>query len=64
MKHKTIKHTLHIIMIVVLGWLCYQTHQITDGLEQLAQQQFRYEQITQYGTLCNIEHQTSYLDTE
>ena len=64
MKHTRIKHTLDIIIMVILGWLCYQTHQIKDGLEKLAQQQFRYEQITQYGTLCNIEHQTRYLDNE
>ncbi len=62
MKHARIKHTLHIIIMVILGWLCYQTHEITDGIEKLAKLQYRYEQITQYGTLCNIEHQTSYLD--
>ena len=62
MKHT--KHILHIIVLVILGWLCYQMHTIKVGLEQLQQQQYRYEQITRYGTLCNIEHQTSYLDTE
>lgn len=58
MKH-TIKNTLHIIFIAVLLYLCYQMHEITVGLEQLAEQQYRYEQVTQFGTLCNIEHQTS-----
>lgn len=58
MKH-TIKNTLHIIIIAVLMYLCYQMHEITVGLERLAQQQYRYEQVTQFGTLCNIEHQTS-----
>ena len=59
---RTIKNTLHILMIVVLGYLCYQMHEITIGIEQLAEQQYRYEQITKYGTLCNIEHFTDYLD--
>ena len=53
------KHTLHIIFIAVLLYLCYQMHEITIGLEQLAEQQYRYEQVTQFGTLCNIEHFTN-----
>ena len=61
MAHKSLKNTLHIIIIVIMGWLCYQMHTITVGLEQLQQQQYRYEQITQHGTLCNIEHFTQSL---
>ena len=57
MKH-TIKNTLHIIFIAVLLYLCYQIREITIGLEQLAEQQYQYEQVTQFGTLCNIEHFT------
>ena len=57
MKH--VKNTLHIIFIAVLLYLCYQIHEIKTGLELLAEQQYRYEQVTQFGTLCNIEHQTS-----
>lgn len=60
MKH--IKHILHIFFIAVLLYLCCQMHEITVGLERLAQQQYQYEQVTQFGTLCNIEHQTSYLN--
>ncbi len=58
MKPTIIKNTLHIIVLVILGWLCYQMHEITEGVQRLADQQYRYEQITQYGTLCNIEHFT------
>jgi hypothetical protein len=57
MKH--LKNTLHIIIIAVLIYLCYQMHEITVGIERLAQQQYQYEQVTEFGTLCNIEHQTS-----
>lgn len=60
MKH--IKHILHIIFIAVLLYLCYQMHEITTGIEQIAEQQYRYEQVTQFGTLCNIEHFTSDLN--
>lgn len=60
MKH--IRNAIHIIFIALLMYLCYQMHEITIGLEQLAEQQYRYEQVTQFGTLCNIEHQTSYLN--
>lgn len=60
MKH--VKNILHIIFIALLMYLCYQMHEITDGVEQLAEQQYRYEQVTKFGTLCNIEHQTSYLN--
>lgn len=56
---KQIKHTLRIIFIAVLLYLCYQIHEIKTGLEQLAEQQYRYEQVTEFGTLCNIEHFTS-----
>ena len=55
---RTIKHTLHFIIIAVLMYLCYQMHEITAGVEQLAEQQYQYEQVTQFGTLCNIEHFT------
>lgn len=57
MKH--FKHTLHIVFIAVLLYLCYQMHEITVGIEKLSEQQYQYEQVTQFGTLCNIEHQTS-----
>ena len=57
MKH--VKRTLHIIFIAVLMYLCYQMHEITVGLERLAEQQYRYVQVTQFGTLCNIEHFTN-----
>lgn len=57
MKH--VKHILDIILIAVLLYLCCQIHEIKTGLEQLAEQQYQYEQITQFGTLCNIEHFTN-----
>lgn len=57
MKH--IRQTLDIILIAVLVYLCCQIHEIKTGLEQLAEQQYRYEQVTEFGTLCNIEHFTS-----
>ena len=57
MKH--VKHILHIIFIAVLLYLCCQIHEIKTGLEQLAEQQYQYEQVTEFGTLCNIEHFTN-----
>ena len=57
MKH--VKHILDIILIAVLLYLCCQIHDIKTGLEQLAEQQYQYEQVTQFGTLCNIEHFTN-----
>ena len=57
MKH--IRQTLDIILIVVLVYLCCQIHEIKTGFEQLAEQQYQYEQVTQFGTLCNIEHFTN-----
>lgn len=59
----TIKKTLHIVIIVILGWLCYQLHITTVGLERLAQIQYRYVQVTQHGTLCNVEHMTDIYNT-
>ena len=56
---KMIRRTLEIIFIAVLMYLCCQIHEIKTGLEQLAEQQYRYEQVTQFGTLCNIEHFTN-----
>lgn len=61
MKH-TIKKTLDIVIIVILGWLCYQTHTINDELSMLADIEYRFDQVTQHGTLCNIEHFTNDLD--
>lgn len=58
----TLKKTLDIIVLVALGWLCYQTHTITVELSKLADIEYRYDQVTQFGTLCNIEHFTKDLD--
>lgn len=59
---RTIKNTLHIFIIVLLGWLCYQLHTITVEVQRWAEIEYRYNQVTQHGTLCNIEHFTKYLD--
>lgn len=57
-----LKKTLDIIVLVTLGWLCYQTHTINEELTKLVEMEYRYDQVTQFGTLCNIEHFTNDLD--
>lgn len=59
---KKFKNAIHIIFISVLIYLCYQMHEITVGIERLVQQQYQYEQVTKFGTLCNIEHFTKDLE--
>lgn len=59
---RTIKNTLHIFIIVILGWVCYQLHTINEELSKLADIEYRYNQVTQHGTLCNTEHFTTDLD--
>lgn len=57
---KKLKNTLHIIVIALCIFLCYQMHTVKTILEN-EQQRYEYtiDQIENHGTLCNIEHITA-----
>ena len=55
---KKFKNILHVIIILALGYCCYQIHSAKMILKEIQKQEIIIEQITDHGTLCNIEHFT------